>query len=159
MALDDSPQPLSPPQCYLLLYITPNILLLLYVFRMDCNISCILTCFFLVLEKQCYKRFHDSNRKESFVEYIYIYIPPICGYQPLLACLLINVVIYSLAGDPEGDGTGGESIWGGEFEVRFHHCSTLLPMSYSYLSSNVESGTISSIYTNTIMVMVGRASI
>ena len=24
------------------------------------------------------------------------------------------------AGDPLGDGTGGESIWGGEFEDEFH---------------------------------------
>ncbi|KAK3736532.1 hypothetical protein QZH41_015147, partial [Actinostola sp. cb2023] len=23
-------------------------------------------------------------------------------------------------GDPQGDGTGGESIWGGEFEDEFH---------------------------------------
>jgi peptidylprolyl isomerase domain and WD repeat-containing protein 1 len=42
-----------------------------------------------------------------------------------LICLF-NRSVYSIAyflsapGDPKGDGTGGESIWGGEFEDEFH---------------------------------------
>ena len=34
-------------------------------------------------------------------------------------CLLGHCAVL-LQGDPLGDGTGGESIWGGEFEDEFH---------------------------------------
>lgn len=33
-------------------------------------------------------------------------------------CIQLSIVFS--AGDPLGDGTGGESIWGGEFEDEFH---------------------------------------
>lgn len=41
--------------------------------------------------------------------------PGIC-----LSLLIAALNVADMQGDPLGDGTGGESIWGGEFEDEFH---------------------------------------